>query len=233
MTSASDITAVEGRVDEVEGDIDDINSSIAVLDSDVYGQRTFEYLLNGVPVPVYLREDGTYYYILNDSEVTVAEADLVHEEGELKVYRTGGVEGSMDSINAELAAIGTRQNGFDARANGLAADIAANSLLARKNARIEGNALIITSDTVTGDVSDLLDYLQLNPGSVIIYSNGKDIATLAKTEEDAGFLKLNGTSLLIAQESKLSTIRMRSAGGVGNLAWVAGSNGHLSLKEVL
>ena len=44
---------------------------------------------------------------------------------------------------------------------------------------------------------------------------------------------MRGTSLFIAQESRLSTIRLRSADKIGKLALVAGSNGHVSLREVL
>ena len=96
-----------------------------------------------------------------------------------------------------------------------------------------GGSLILTNETVSGVISNLLNYLKLNPGSVVIRGNGKDIVTIAKTNDDSGFMELNGTSLLIARESRLTTIRMRSAEGVGNLAFVAGSDGHLSIREVL
>lgn len=39
-------------------------------------------------------------------------------------------------------------------------------------------------------------------------------------------------SSLFADNIQLSTLRMRSAGGVGSLGWVAQTNGHLTLKEV-
>ena len=67
----------------------------------------------------------------------------------------------------------------------------------------------------------------------MIYGNGEDIVTIAKTVDDSGYMKMNGTSMLQAQESRLSTIRLRSADGTGNLAFVAGSDGHVSLREVL
>ena len=110
-----------------------------------------------------------------------------------------------------------------------------NSLIARKNARVEEGSLILTNDTVTTDVADLLNYLQLNPDSIIIYGDGKNIVTIAKTSDNSGYMEMNGTSLFIAQESRLSTIRLRSAGEerVGKLAFVTGSDGHVSLREVL
>ena len=65
----------------------------------------------------------------------------------------------------------------------------------------------------------------------MIYGNGKDIVTIAKTSDDSGYMKMNGTSMLQAQESRLSTIRLRSAEKIGSLAFVAGSDGHVSLRE--
>ena len=108
-----------------------------------------------------------------------------------------------------------------------------NSLIARKNARIEGDSLIITNDTTTEDIENLLNYLKFNTDSIVIYGNGDPIVTIAKTADDSGHMKMNGTSMLQAQESMLSTIRLRSADGIGNFALVAGSDGHVSLKEVL
>ena len=182
----------------------------------------------------FLREDGTYYYILNDEEVTVAEAELVHDSyGELTSYQEGGIYEDLNNITDNIETIGTKVNGFDARETALYNAIQDNSLIARKNARVEGNSLIITNDTTTEDIASLLNYLQLNADSIVIYGNGKDIVTIAKTVDDSGYMKMNGTSMLQAQESKFSTMRMRSADGTGNLALVAGSDGHVSLREVL
>ena len=66
-----------------------------------------------------------------------------------------------------------------------------------------------------------------------MYGNGDPIVTIAKTANDSGYMKMNGTSMLQAQESMLSTIRLRSADGTGNLALVVESNGHVSLRKVL
>src|SRR5574344_1250369 len=58
------------------------------LNDSVFGVQTFEYILDGVTIPVHKREDGTYYYILNDEEVDVAESDLVHDsDGGLVSYQ--------------------------------------------------------------------------------------------------------------------------------------------------
>lgn len=204
------------------------------LNDTVFGVQTFEYILDGVTIPAHKREDGTYYYILNDEEVTVAEADLVHDaEGELTSYQEGGIYQSLNDMSENIGAIDTKVNSFDARETALYNAIADNSLIARKNARVEGNSLIITNDTNTEDIASLLNYLQLNADSIVIYGNGKDIVTIAKTADDSGYMKMNGTSMLQAQESKFSTMRMRSAYGTGNLALVAGSDGHVSLREVL
>ncbi len=209
----------------------DAQNDIDSLDVDVRGERTYEYLLNGVPVPVYKRVDGPYYYILNDEEVTVAEADLVHEDGELKEYRASGLEGAVGLIEDTLTTIGERADEFELKDQQLEASIAANSLLARKNARLQNQSLIITSDT-EANITDLENFLQCNPDSVVIYSDKKSVVTIASVS-GAGYLRLSGTSLLIAQESKFSTIRIRSAEGVGTFGWVAGSDGKVSLKEVL
>lgn len=204
------------------------------LNDTVFGVRTFEYILDGVTIPVHKREDGTYYYILNDEEVTVAESALVHDaDGELTSYQDGGIYKDLDNISENIGAIDTKVNSFDARETALYNAIQDNSLIARKNARAEGNSLIITNDTATEDIASLLNYLQLNADSIVIYGNGKDIVTIAKTADDSGCMKMNGTSMLQAQESTFSTIRLRSADGTGNLALVAGSNGHVSLREVL
>ena len=204
------------------------------LNDTIFGIQTFEYVLNGVTIPAYRREDGTYYYILNDEEVTVAEADLVHDaDGELTSYQEGGIYEDLNNITNNIETIDTKVNGFDARETAIYEAIQDNSLIARKNARVEGNSLIITNDTVTEDIANLLNYLQLNADSIVIYGNGKDIVTIAKTADDSGYMKMNGTSMLQAQESRLSTIRLRSADGTGNLAFVAGSDGHVSLREVL
>ena len=204
------------------------------LNDTVFGVQTFEYVLDGVTIPAHKREDGTYYYILNDEEVTVAEADLVHDsDGNLVSYQDGGIYESLDNMSENIEAIGTKVNSFDARETAIYSAIQDNSLIARKNARVEGNSLIITNDTATEAIANLLNYLQLNADSIVIYGNGKDIVTIAKTADDSGYMKMNGTSMLQAQESRLSTIRLRSADGTGNLAFVAGSDGHVSLKEVL
>ena len=204
------------------------------LNDTVFGVQTFEYILDGVTIPAHKREDGTYYYILNDEEVTVAEADLVHDaDGELVSYQGGGIYEALDNMSENIGAIDTKVNSFDARETAIYNAIQDNSLIARKNARVEGNSLIITNDTATEAIANLLNYLQLNADSIVIYGNGKDIVTIAKTADDSGYMKMNGTSMLQAQESRLSTIRLRSADGTGNLAFVAGSDGHVSLKEVL
>lgn len=204
------------------------------LNNTVFGVQTFEYVLDGVTIPAHKRADGTYYYILNDAEVTVAESALVHDaDGELKSYQDGGIYESLNDMSENIGAIDTKVNSFDARETAIYNAIQDNSLIARKNARVEGNSLIITNDTATKDIASLLNYLQLNADSIVIYGNGKDIVTIAKTADDSGYMKMNGTSMLQAQESRLSTIRLRSADGTGNLAFVAGSDGHVSLKEVL
>ena len=209
-------------------------TGIDSLNDTVFGIQTFEYVLNGVIIPAYRREDGTYYYILNDAEVTVAEADLVHDaNGELTSYQEGGIYEDLNNITDNIETIGTKVNGFDARETAIYNAIADNSLIARKNARVEGCSLIITNDTTTEDIASLLNYLQLNADSIVIYGNGKDIVTIAKTVDDSGYMKMSGTSMLQAQESRLTTVRLRSADGIGNLALVAGSDGHVSLREVL
>ena len=209
-------------------------TGIDSLNDTVFGVQTFEYILDGVTIPAHKREDGTYYYILNDEEITVAEADLVHDSyGELTSYQDGGIYESLNDMSENIGAIDTKVNSFDARETALYNAIADNSLIARKNARVEGNSLIITNDTTTEDIASLLNYLQMNADSIVIYGNGKDIVTIAKTVDDSGYMKMSGTSMLQAQESKFSTMRMRSADGIGNLALVAGSDGHVSLREVL
>ena len=209
-------------------------TGIDSLNDTVFGVQTFEYVLNGVTIPAYRRKDGTYYYILNDEEITVAEADLVHDSyGELTSYQDGGIYQSLNDMSDNIGAIDTKVNSFDARETAIYNAIADNSLIARKNARVEGNSLIVTNDTTTEDIANLLNYLQMNADSIVIYGNGKDIVTIAKTVDDSGYMKMSGTSMLQAQESRFSTMRMRSADGIGNLALVAGSDGHVSLREVL
>ena len=223
----SDASTAQEAADNAQTGVDALNDS-------VFGVLTFEYILDGVTIPAHKRADGTYYYILNDAEVTVAESALVHDaDGELKSYQDGGIYESLNDMSENIGTIDTKVNSFDARETAIYNAIQDNSLIARKNARVEGNSLIITNDTVTEDVTSLLNFLQLNSDSIVIYGNGKDIVTIAKTADDSGYMKMNGTSMLQAQESRLSTIRLRSADGKGNLAFVAGSDGHVSLREVL
>ena len=197
----------------------------------MFGVQTFEYILNGVTVPAHKREDGTYYYILNDEEVTVAESNLVHDsDGNLVSYQDGGIDESLNDITNNIDAIDTKVDGFNAREDALYKSIQDNSLIARKNARVTGNSIIITNNTTT---EKPLNYLQLNADSIMLYGEGDSIVTIAKAEGNAGYMEMAGTSLLIAQESRLSTIRLRSADRIGSLAFVAGSNGHVSLREVL
>ena len=197
----------------------------------VLGVQTFEYILDGVTIPVNKRDDGTYYYILNDAEVTVAEADLVHDaEGDLVSYQEGGINEYLNDITKNIDAIDTKVDGFNAREDAIYKSIQDNSLIARKNARVEENSIIITNDTTT---KELLNYLQLDADAITIYGEGDQIVTIAKYGGNSGYMEMAGTSLLIAQESRLSTIRLRSADRIGNLAFVAGSDGHVSLREVL
>ena len=201
------------------------------LNDSVFGAQIFEYILDGVTIPVHKREDGTYYYILNDEEVTVAEADLVHDaDGDLVSYQEGGIYEDLKIITGDIDAIDTKVDGFDARETAIYKSIQDNSLIARKNARVEENSIIITNDTTT---EELLNYLQLDADAITIYGEGDQIVTIAKYGGNSGYMEMAGTSLLIAQESRLSTIRLRSADRIGNLAFVAGSDGHVSLREVL
>ncbi len=220
--------------EDVDTGIANVQIGVDSLNETIFGVQTFEYILDGVTIPAHKREDGTYYYILNDEEVDVAESDLVHDaDGNLTSYRDGGIDESLDNISNNIDEIDTRVNGFDARVAAIDETIQDNSLIARKNARVEENSIIITNDTATDDIASLLNYLQINATSIVIYGNGKDIVTIAKTKDDSGYMEMKGTSLFIAQESRLSTIRLRSADNIGNLALVAGSDGHVSLREVL
>ena len=230
----ADATAAQTAADNAKKAADDAQTGVDSLNDSVFGVQTFEYILDGVTIPAHKREDGTYYYILNDEEVTVAEADLVHDaDGELTSYQEGGIYESLDNISDNIGAIDTKVNSFDARETAIYNSIEENSLIARKNARVEGNSIIITNDTTTEDVANLLNYLQLNADSIMIYGNGDSIVTIANAEGNAGYMEMAGTSLLIAQESRLSTIRLRSADKIGKLAFVTGSDGHVSLREVL
>ena len=197
----------------------------------VLGVQTFEYILDGVTIPAHKRADGTYYYILNDAEVTVAESALVHDaDGDLVSYQEGGIYEDLNDISNNIDAIDTKVDGFNAREDAIYKSIQDNSLIARKNARVEENSIIITNDTTT---EELLNYLQLDADAITIYGEGDQIVTIAKYGGNSGYMEMAGTSLLIAQESRLSTIRLRSADRIGNLAFVAGSDGHVSLREVL
>ena len=232
--ASTDASQAKSDASTAQEAADNAQTGVDALKDSVFGVLTFEYILDGVTIPAHKRADGTYYYILNDAEVTVAESALVHDaDGELKSYQDGGIYESLNDMSENIGAIDTKVNSFDARETAIYNAIQDNSLIARKNARVEGNTLIITNDTATKDIASLLNYLQLNADSIVIYGNGKDIVTIAKTADDSGYMKMNGTSMLQAQESRLSTIRLRSADGTGNLAFVAGSDGHVSLREVL
>lgn len=220
--------------EDVDAGIANVQTGVDSLNDTVFGVQTFEYILDGVTIPAHKREDGTYYYILNDEEVTVAEADLVHDaDGDLVSYQEGGIYDDLDNISKDIETIDTKVDGFNAKEDALYKSIQDNSLIARKNARVTGNSIIITNDTTTEDIANLLNYLQLNADSIMIYGDGDSIVTIAKAEGNAGYMEMAGTSLLIAQESRLSTIRLRSADRIGSLALVAGSDGHVSLREVL
>ena len=234
LQAKNDASTAKTSAEMAQTIADNAQAGVNSLNDTVLGVQTFEYILDGVTIPVHKRADGTYYYILNDEEVTVAESALVHDaEGELVSYQEGGIYEDLDNISNNIEAIGTKVNGFDARETAIYNAIADNSLIARKNARVQENSIIITNDTTTEDITSLLNYLQLNADSIIIYGDGDSIVTIAKAEGNSGYMEMAGTSLLIAQESRLSTIRLRSADKIGSLAFVAGSNGHVSLREVL
>ena len=217
--------------EDVDAGIANVQTGVDSLNDSVYGVQTFEYILDGVTIPVHKREDDTYYYILNDAEVDVAEANLVHDaDGDLVSYQEGGINESLNDISNNIDTIDTKVDGFNAREDAIYKSIQDNSLIARKNARVEENSIIITNDTTT---KELLNYLQLDADAITIYGEGDQIVTIAKYGGNSGYMEMAGTSLLIAQESRLSTIRLRSADRIGNLAFVAGSNGHVSLREVL
>ena len=209
------------------------------LNDTVFGVQTFEYILDGVTIPVHKREDGTYYYILNDEEVTVAESNLVHDaDGDLVSYQEGGIYEDLEIITGDIDAIDTKVDGFNARETALYNAIQDNSLIARKNARVEGTSLIITNDTTTEKITDIKNYLQLDPQAIVIYREEDPIVLIGIAGDESenqvgGYMEMRGTSLFIAQESRLSTVRLRSAEKNGKLALVAGSDGHVSLKEVL
>ena len=233
---ATDWTPAPEDVDE---GIANAQTSADSLNKTIFGVQTFEYILDGVTIPAHKREDGTYYYILNDEEVTVAESDLVHDaDGDLVSYQEGGIYEDLNVITGDIDAIDKKVDSFNAREDVIYESIRDNSLIARKNARVEGNSLIITNDTTTEDVTKIKNYLQLNPQSIVIYSEEDPtvligIATDENENKVGGYMEMKGTSLFIAQESRLSTIRLRSADRIGNLAFVAGSDGHVSLREVL
>ena len=223
----------QSKADAANTAAENAQTGVDALNDSVYGVLTFEYILDGVTIPAHKRADGTYYYILNDVEVDVAESALVHDaDGELTSYQDGGIYESLNNMSENIGAIDTKVNSFDARETALYNAIQDNSLIARKNARVEGNSLIITNDTATEDVANLLNYLQLNSDSVMIYGSGDPVVTIAKVEGDSGYMEMKGKSLLIAEESRLTTIRLRSVDKIGKLALVAGSDGHVSLREV-
>ena len=225
--------------EDVDAGIANVQTGVDSLNDTVFGVQTFEYILDGVTIPAHKREDGTYYYILNDEEVTVAEANLVHDsDGTLVSYQDGGIYESLDNMSENIEAIGTKLNSFDAREMAIYNAIQDNSLIARKNARVEGTSLIITNDTTTEKITDIKNYLQLDPQAIVIYREEDPIVLIGIAGDESenqvgGYMEMRGTSLFIAQESRLSTVRLRSAEKNGKLALVAGSDGHVSLKEVL
>ena len=229
--------------EDVDAGIANVQTGVDSLNDTVFGIQAFNYVLNGVTIPAYKREDDTYYYILNDEEVTVAEADLVHDaDGELTSYQEGGINESLNDISNNIDAINTEVDGFNAREDALYKSIQDNSLIARKNARVQQGSLIITNDTTTEKITDIKNYLQLDPQAIVIYREEDPIVLIgvASNESESqsenqvgGYMEMRGTSLFIAQESRLSTIRLRSAEKIGKLALVAGSDGHVSLREVL
>ena len=219
--------------EDVDAGIANVQTGVDSLNDTVFGVQTFNYVLNGVTIPAYKREDGTYYYILNDEEVTVAESALVHDsQGDLTSYQEGGVYEDLEIISGDIEAIDKKVNGFDAREDAIYASIEQNSLIARNYARFNNQSLIITNESETKKVEDLKSYLQLKTNSINIYSN-KVPAVAIGVINNSGYMEMRGTSLFIAQESRLSTVRLRSAEKNGKLALVAGSDGHVSLKEVL
>ena len=224
--------------EDVDAGIANTQTGVDSLNDAVFGVKTFEYILDGVTIPAHKREDGTYYYILNDEEVTVTEADLVHDaDGELTSYQDGSIYDDLDNIAVNIEAIDTKINGFDAREDSIYASIEQNSLIARNYARFNGQSLIITNESETEKVEDLNNYLQLNSDSIVIHSNKNPSVAIGVIDDTSGnksgYMEMKGTSLFIAQESRLSTIRLRSVEKIGKLALVAGSDGHVSLKEVL
>lgn len=219
--------------EDVDAGIANAQTGVDSITETVFGEQTFNYILNGVTIPVYKREDGTYYYILNDEEVTVAESALVHDaNGDLTSYQEGGIYEDLEIITGDIKAIDTKVNGFDAREDAIYASIEQNSLIARNYARFNNQSLIITNESETKSVKDLKSYLQLESDAINIYSN-KTPAVAIGVINNSGYMEMRGTSLFIAQESRLSTVRLRSAEKNGKLALVAGSDGHVSLKEVL
>lgn len=219
--------------EDVDAGIANVQIGVDSITETVFGEQTFNYILNGVTIPAYKREDGTYYYILNDEEVTVAESALVHDaNGDLTSYQEGGIYEDLEIITGDIEAIDKKVNGFDAREDAIYASIEQNSLIARNYARFNNQSLIITNESETKSVKDLKSYLQLESDSINIYSN-KTPAVAIGVINNSGYMEMRGTSLFIAQESRLSTVRLRSAEKNGKLALVAGSDGHVSLKEVL
>ena len=219
--------------EDVDAGIANVQTGVDSLNDTVFGEQTFTYVLNGVTIPAHKREDGSYYYILNDEEVTVAESALVHDaNGDLTSYQEGGIYEDLEIITGDIEAIDKKVNGFDAREDAIYASIEQNSLIARNYARFNNQSLIITNESETKRVEDIKSYLQLKSDAINIYSN-KVPAVAIGVINNSGYMEMRGTSLFIAQESRLSTVRLRSAEKKGKLALVAGSDGHVSLKEVL
>lgn len=228
ITDKEGTTSTELKDGQAREDIKYISDDI----KQVVGHDTYTYVLNGVKIPVSKRDDGTYYYILNDNEVDVAESDLLHdEEGELEAYPSGGIiqeiNGQIDDVKDELTKV-VRTDTFTEASEALLKEITDNSLIARKNARVEGNSLIITAETE----EELINWLQLNYNSIEMYADKTQIIILATDSKGNGLLRLAGESMLEANESRLSTVRFRSKEGKGTLGFVTQSDGKLLLKEV-
>ena len=232
-TAKANAAAAQTAANNAQTSADNAQTGVDSITETVFGEQTFNYILNGVTIPAYKRKDGTYYYILNDEEVTVAESALVHDaNGDLTSYQEGGIYEDLEIITGDIEAIDTKVNGFDARETAIYDSIRENSLIARNYARFNNQSLIITNESETKRVEDLKSYLQLKSDSINIYSN-KVPAVAIGVINNSGYMEMRGTSLFIAQESRLSTVRLRSAEKNGKLALVAGSDGHVSLKEVL
>lgn len=199
--------------------------------SEVFGTTVYTYMSGSMTYDVYKDEEG-YYYTDDDGIRHTVEYDSLLDEngtpvgtsGKEPVTRIeGGIANDVNSLSEQLDGYSENLSQISDSVTNVQNSLAG-ELVASGYAKID-NTVGKVSIYGKNNNDEIISTLDLESTKIDMRVGSSSAFTVESLQSGEGIVR--------ADSSQFSNIRMRSAGGEGTLGWVAQTNGHLSLKEVL